>query len=200
LIHNLRKQGLPHKYIDFIDGMLRDRVTTLKFNSYISSPIEINNGIGQGDPLSMVMYQFYNADLVDIPSSKSEDALAYVNNTILLATVDTFNKAHKKLYSIMTRQRGVADWSKTHNSPLEYSKLALINFAHRSNCKESATLQLPQRQIEPSSSTKYLGMILDQNLSWKTQQAHAIEKGTKWAVQIRRIMRTMWGITPKHAR
>ncbi len=140
MIHNLRKQGLPHKYIDFIDGMLRDRVTTLKFNGYISSPIEIDNRIGQGDPLSMVMYQFYNADLVDIPSSKSEDTLAYVNNTILLTTADTFNKAHKKLYSIMTRQRGVADWSKTYNSPLKYSKLMLINFAYRSNCKERATL------------------------------------------------------------
>ena len=140
LIHNLRKCGLPCKYIDFVDSMLHNRVTTLKFNSYISGSIEINNRIGQGDPLSMVIYQFYNADLVDIPSGKSENTLAYINNTILLTTVDTFNGVHKKLYSMMTRQRGVSDWSKVHNSLLIYSKLVLIDFMHRSNHKERATL------------------------------------------------------------
>jgi Reverse transcriptase (RNA-dependent DNA polymerase) len=46
LIHNLRKRGLPRKYVDFIRGMLHDRVTTLRFDSYTSNPIEIDNGIG----------------------------------------------------------------------------------------------------------------------------------------------------------
>jgi hypothetical protein len=47
---------------------------------------------------------------------------------------------------------------------------------------------------------KYLGVILDQNLDWKAQRAHAVKKGTKWAAQIRRIARPSWGITPKYAR
>jgi len=37
---------------------------------------------------------------------------------------------------MMNREGGVEDWSKTHSSPLEYSKLTLINFAHR--CKKEA--------------------------------------------------------------
>jgi ribonuclease HI len=41
---------------------------------------------------------------------------------------------------------------------------------------------------------------LDQNLNWNTQQAYTVEKGTKWASQIRRIARPTWGITPKYAR
>jgi len=31
--------------------MLRDRVTTLKFDGYASDAVQIDNGIGQGDPL-----------------------------------------------------------------------------------------------------------------------------------------------------
>ena len=58
-------------------------------------------------------------------------------------------------------------WSKTQNSPLEYTKLALINFTHRSNSKTRIMLQLPQRQIKPTSSIKYLGIIVDQTLDWK---------------------------------
>jgi hypothetical protein len=87
-----------------------------------------------------------------------------------------------------------------HNSPLEFMKLALIDFAHRSSSKPRTTLQLSQRQVEPSSSMKYLGVIVDQTLSWKVQQAHAIEKGTKWASQIKRLSGPSWGVTPKYAR
>src|SRR6266851_2010686 len=65
-----------------------------------------------------------------------------------------------------------------------------INFIHRNSSKIRTSLQLPQKQIKPTSSTKYLGMVMDQTLSWKVQQAHAIEKGTRWASQIRRIAST----------
>lgn len=200
LIHNLRKRRIPGKYINVVERMLTDRSTTLKFDGYESEPIAIDNGIGQGDPLSMVLYQFYNADLLDIPAGKSEDAIAYVDDTIMIATAESFGEAHTKLESMMCREGGVADWSKTHNSPLEYSKLALMDFAHRSSTKQREPLQLPQRSIEPSSTTRYLGVVIDQSLTWKAQQSHAVEKGTKWASQIRRLAKPSWGISPKHAR
>jgi hypothetical protein len=144
LTHNLRKQGIPRKYVDFVWGMLSGRSIALKFDRYTLDLIEINNGIGQGDPLSMVMYQFYNADLLDIPRVKSEDAIAYIDDTLLIATAEHFEEVHNKLASMMTREGGVTDWSKMHNSPLEYSKLVLIDFMHRNSLKKRAQLQLPQ--------------------------------------------------------
>jgi hypothetical protein len=179
LLQNLKKRGILSKYTEFVSGMLQDRSTMLKFDGYTSDPIKIDNGIGQGDPLSMVLYQLYNTDLLDVPKDKNEDALAYVDNTILLATAKTFSKVHVTLASMMEREGGILEWSKMHNSPLEFSKLALIDFTHRNSRKERSMLQLPQRCIEPVISTKYLGVILDQNLNWKPQQAHAIGKGTK---------------------
>jgi hypothetical protein len=123
-----------------------------------------------------------------------------VDDTPLIATAEHFEEVHIKLANMMTREGGVTDWSKTHNSLLEYSKLALIDFMHRNSSKERTQLQLLQQQLEPSISTKYLGVILDQNLNWKAQQAHAVKKGMKWVTQIRRIVRPSWGITPKYTR
>src|SRR6266853_1802333 len=127
----------------------------LKFDGYILDPINIDNRIRQGDLLSMVLYQFYNTNLLVIPRGKNEDTVAYIDNTIMVATAKSSGE--------------VLDWSKNHNSLLEISKLTLIDSAHRSSCKERAILQLPQRIIEPSSSAKYLGIIVDQNLNWKAQ-------------------------------
>jgi hypothetical protein len=120
--------------------MLKDRITTLKFDGYTSDCIPIDNGIGQGDPLSMVLYQYYNADLLDIPKGADEDAEAYVDDAFMLASDKDFAGAHDKLVRMVCGDGGVENWSKTHSSPLEYSKLALINFAHSSKKLESPTL------------------------------------------------------------
>jgi ribonuclease HI/exonuclease III len=200
LVDNLRKREIPAKYAKFVRNMLEGRVTTLKFDGYASDQIPIDNGIGQGDPLSMVLYQYYNADLLDIPEQDGEDAIAYVDDTIMMATGADFNEAHRKLEDMMCRTGGVGNWSETHSSPLEYSKLALINFAHRHKDMGNPTLQLPQRTIHPGESTKYLGVFIDRKLNWKVQQAYAVEKGAKWMAQIRRLTRPTWGITPKYAK
>jgi len=135
LVHNLRKRGIPRKYTKFVENMLRGTVTTLKFDGYLSAPIHIDNGIGQGDPLSMIMYQYYNADLLDIPTNKDEDAMAFVDDSFMLAIADSFEEAHENLANMMGRAGGVTEWSTTHNSPLEYTKLALMDFAHHQSQK-----------------------------------------------------------------
>ena len=200
LVHNLRKRQIPRRYTNFISEMLDGRSTRLKFDDHTSEPIKIDNGIGQGDPLSMVLYQFYNADILDIPTLSNESAIAYVDDALILATAKDFAATHNTLANMMTREGGIYNWSKTHNSPLEHSKIALIDFAHRNNNKERMNLTLPNIMITPSSSTKYLGVIIDQHLNWKAQHAYAIDKGTKWASQIRRVARPSWGITPNYAR
>jgi hypothetical protein len=101
---------------------------------------------------------------------------------------------------MMSKERGVINWSKTHSSPLKYSKLALINFASRHKNTDNPTLNLPHKVIEPTDSTKYLGTIVNRHLNWKVQQAYVVEKGTKWAAQICCLARPIWGITPKHAK
>src|SRR5216684_3087207 len=199
LIHNLRKRRVPDKLIKFVAGMLNGCETTLKFDDFASDPLAIDNGIGQGDPLSMALYQFYNADILDIPQSKTESAIAYVDDALLLAIASNFVEAHRQLAQMVTREGGVANWSKTHNSLLEYNKLALIDFAHQNNTKPRPTLTLPHGTIDPSTNTRYLGVILDQHLKWMQQLAHITEKGSKWAAQIKRATRPTWGITLKYA-
>jgi hypothetical protein len=87
--------------------MLQERVTALRFDGYTLVPIHIDNGIGQGDPLSMMLYQYYNADLLDIPKVDGELAMAYVDNTIMIATAETFSEAHNKLANMMTRKEAL---------------------------------------------------------------------------------------------
>lgn len=65
LVHNLCKRQIPEVYIAFIRWLLEGRRTKLKFDGFTSEPIDIVNGIGQGDLLSMILYLIYNTDLID---------------------------------------------------------------------------------------------------------------------------------------
>ena len=66
LLHNMKKRHVPAAYVAFLSNLLTGRRTHLKFDDYTSDWFDLDNGIGQGDPLSMLLYLFYNADLLDI--------------------------------------------------------------------------------------------------------------------------------------
>ena len=200
LIANLTKRRVPTAIVRFVNNMLKGRITRLKFDNHESDDIEIDNGIGQGDPLSMVLYQYYNADLLDVPTSPSEHAAAYVDDTILIATAKTFKDTHRILVDMMTREGGALQWAKEHNSKFEMSKLALMDFAHQCKRINRPPLQIADTTIVASKSVKYLGVFLDQHLKWKEQEVYATKKGLTWAAQIRRVVRPDWGLTPKFAR
>ena len=66
LLHNMRRRSIPKQYVIFVSSMLTGCKTRLRFDDYTSDWFELDNGIGQGDPLSMILYLFYNVDILDI--------------------------------------------------------------------------------------------------------------------------------------
>ena len=58
LLHNLKKRKIPEVYVIFMNNLLMGRNTKLKFDNFMSDWFAIDNGIGQGDPLSMILYLY----------------------------------------------------------------------------------------------------------------------------------------------
>ena len=194
LIHNMRMRRLPLEIVTFTDRMLTGRHTQLRFNDTTSDWIPIVNGIGQGDPLSMIAYLIYCADLTDIakPSNK-ETALAFVDDTAFIAVGKTFEETHATLADMMERPNGAMQWSKDHNSKFEVNKFALIDFS-RNKLRNRPTLTIRNTQIKPAEHHRFLGLIVDQELTWKRHAGHAIAKGTEYVLQLRRLSRAAGGI------
>jgi len=71
----MKAQGVPLIYTNFIKTMLINRKTHLKFDDFTSPPLNINNGTTQSCPLSMILYTFYNAPLVETALHKHKTAL-----------------------------------------------------------------------------------------------------------------------------
>ena len=196
LVHNMKKRRIPAVIISFVARMLKGRRTQLRFDDYTSNWFEIRNGIGQGDPLSMLLYIIYDSDLVDTPRSKKELTLAFVDDTVFLAIADTFQEAHDILLNMLTRPGGGFDWSKDHNSRFEASKFALMDFT-MSKTKQRPQMSIRGATIKPVPSHKFLGVILDQELRWKEHAAYAIAKGASHAMLLCRLSSSSHGIPAK---
>ncbi|KAI0933156.1 hypothetical protein AcV7_004711 [Taiwanofungus camphoratus] len=65
--------------------------TMLSFDQFTSDPITIDNGIGQGDMDSMILYAIYNFPLIMVPQGKDEDGGGFIDDTFYMAIADTFD-------------------------------------------------------------------------------------------------------------
>jgi ribonuclease HI/endonuclease/exonuclease/phosphatase family metal-dependent hydrolase len=208
LIHNLKRRRVPTAIVNFVEKLLHNRKTRLKFDDYISDIISITNGIGQGDPLSMLLYILYNADLLDLPDNPAEeDALGYVDDIALFSTGEDFDETTNRLRTMMIKEDGGLQWSRNHNSKFEVSKSAILHFSKKTipdPDSESNRIPLPKpdlvlegQTVKEVTSFKYLGIQIDANLRWKEQAQRATANATKWILQYRRLTRPSTGVKAK---
>ena len=119
----LKSQCIPTQYVCMINSMLSNHKTQLQFDDFTSDPIDITNSTTQGCPLSMLLYAFYNADLINIATGKSELSTRFINNCAFITVANSLDKAHVVLKNMMECTGSRVEWSLSHNSPFELSKL-----------------------------------------------------------------------------
>ena len=204
LIHNLKKRRIPATIINFVKLLLYNRKTQLKFDDYISQPIPIQNRIGQGDPLSMLLYIFYNADILNTPANHDlEDAIGYINYVAIIAIGENLEETTGQLRNLMTRDKGGLEWSRIHNSKFKVNKSAVMHFSRKSipDPDNNSCIPLPRPElilegqlVKETKSYKYLGILIDNCLTWKEQAHRTTANTTKWILQFRRLTKPSTGI------
>jgi hypothetical protein len=208
LLHNLKKCHIPTAYVNFVKQLLTGRRTKLKFDDYLSESMDILNGIGQGNPLSMILYILYNADLLDIPTNEeSEDSLGFVDDIALIAIGNNFTETTARLERMMTEEGGGLQWSHEHNSKFEASKSVVLHATRRTqpdpdNEETRIPLHQPQltiqgKPIQEVATYKYLRIQIDDKLRWNEQAQRGAANATKWLLQFHRLTRLITGVSSK---
>jgi len=140
----------------------------------------------------MLLYIIYNFDLVDIAKGKNELTLAFVDDTAFIVIGKMYQETHAILTDMLEHEGGGYQWSKDHNSRFEPSKFALMDFS-LNRSKAQLPLQTRNVTINPSSSHKFLSVILDQELRWREQANYVLTKGTKYTLLMRHVSGNSWG-------
>ena len=157
---------------------LRNRTTTLCFDDYKTEPLSASYGIPQGSPLSLILYLFYSADLIDLIPHKDRrrTSAGWVDDTLFATEAPTVGETVQALSNLAP---AVCEWRCTHACRFDIAKFNLIHFTRNEVRYFPIPLTFEGVTISPTETAKYLGMIFDRKLRWKPQIALPLPKGPR---------------------
>ena len=160
LMHKLHQYGIrgsTHKWIkDFLSN--RSQEVVLEGKRSLSAPV--NSGVPQGSVLGPSLFLIY---INDLPSYLSQGSTArlFADDCVLYRTINNTEDAKKLQIDLNELQRWERDWLMEFH-PQKCQVLHITN--QRNPIKSSYTIH--NQILNPVDSAKYLGVTLNNKLSW----------------------------------
>ena len=163
LLEKLKLYGLKHKVLDFFHSYLLNRSQVTKYNSFTSkSPKTVTLGVPQGSILGPLLFLLYINDIHH--SSSIPKFLLFADDTALLYTAPTLQELQSSINSSLP---DIATWLMSNRLTLNTHKSTYQLYAPN-NPQPDIHIHINNTPLSRSKSTKYLGVIIDENLKWKS--------------------------------
>ena len=167
LLKKLTYFGIKGVYLDWLNSYLRNRKQFIFYNDKNSSMLDITCGVPQGSILGPLLFLLYINDLQK--ASSIIKPIMFADDTNIF-----FSDKHiTSLFSTMNNElKNIQKWFNSNKLSLNASKTKYI-FFHSQAHSGDIPLKLPKLEINTTtivreSVIKFLGVLLDENLSWKT--------------------------------
>ncbi|MBW0493082.1 hypothetical protein O181_032797 [Austropuccinia psidii MF-1] len=165
----------------------------MKLDSYFSDPIAIDRGLPQGSPLSVTLYLLYNsALLIDnlLTFEDQEILLGFVDDVAHLVSGSSYDKSLKRLHE----QGNLSlNWGLKHGAVFDKKKAKVIVFSHKK-------IAIQETFLFGDQEVKWLGLMLDQKLTFKKQIAKTKAIFLSLYNQLARIIKVTYGINNQEAK
>ena len=193
LNHKILKSKLEHygfrnNFLQFIMSFVEDRNYFVSANGHTSHTKTVNIGVPQGSTLGPLLFLLYINDMVNSSdlmkfSLFADDSTTTYSNSNLNITLNTVKKEFSKVLEWLTANKLIINLQKTH----------LMVFTNKKR-PHSISLNINGNTILETTETKFLGVILDNQLSWHAHVKHISNKISKSAA----ILRILRDIFPLH--
>ena len=166
LLLKLYRYGVRGSMHDLLTSYLDQRKQFIKCDGVSSSQLSVDVGVPQGSILGPLLFLIH---LNDLKYSTNLQTINFADDTLLYQTIDNTEGVQEKLTHEMKK---VKSWMNVNHLRLNASKTKFMVFHPKKyKYKKLTNLKLKldsDNEIEQVKQFKYLGLIIDQDLSWKS--------------------------------
>ena len=172
LLHKLSFYGVRGNVLSFIRSYLTNRRQYVNVNGSSSGVKDVSVGVPQGSVLGPLFFNIFINDICKISSAKkilfADDAVFYITDSSFQSCIYKLNQLINQLSEWLLNNKLIANVSKT--------KLMVFTPKH---IKDLPDIYFNNEILEWVTNIKYLGMIIDNDLSFISHSRQVFRKLSK---------------------
>jgi hypothetical protein len=169
LIQKLEYYGIKGNNLALFQNYLTERKQYVEFNNTKSEMLEINTGVPQGSILGPLLFIIYINDMSKV--SKIFAFIIYADDTTLSSILSAF-KARTNQVNIETKINNelskICIWLTVNKLSLNVGKTKFTLFHTKQKKVKAPIIKINDNIIERLTDFNFLGLIINENLSWKS--------------------------------
>lgn len=181
LLHKLSNYGIRGSLLDWITDFLNDRKQQVILQNKKSQSCTVLSGVPQGSVLGPLLFNLF---INDLPSKVISKIRLYADDVIL------YREIHSEAdVSILQKDLdSIAQWADTWLMKLNLSKCEHLTITNKKSPLNS-TYNLNSHPLCKVTSAKYLGVIINHNLSWSDHIVAISNKANSMRAFLQRNLR-----------
>lgn len=171
-------RGIVHKLIrSFLSD--REQITEIASLCYRTNHVKIHHsrprsvkfGVPQGSVLGPLLFIIY---INDLPKSTNLNMTLFADDSTVLCSEQNMPALALKINNSL---KSIIEWMEINNLQINYKKCAYLNFKQR-NQDETCDLEIHHKgnTIEENKVSRFLGLHVDQGMTWKVHVDHVCSK------------------------
>ena len=181
LIHKLHEMNFPHYLINWYHDFLTHRPQRVKIDSQFSTIKVLSNGCPQGCVSSPLLYIIYTNDC--IATQENCSIIKYADDTAILGLLtDATSEA-----CYIQQVEDFCNWCSDNHLQLNVAKTKEQIFDFRRGSSKMSNIKINQQEVQKVTEFKYLGLVIDSDLKFKSHTANVIKKSSQRLYILRKL-------------
>ena len=176
IIFKLKQNGISGNLLDLLSNFLRNRKQRVVLHGQTSSWADVNAGVPQGSILGPLLFLIYVNDLAD---GLSSNAKLFPDDTSLFSVVHDANTTAKELNNDLVKINRWAYQCKMSFNPDPSKQAQEVIFSRKTKKEYHPPLAFNNNNVLETNSQKYLGVVLDNHLSFEDHLKMILNKVNK---------------------
>ena len=162
LLEQLKALNFDSNAVSMIKSFLRFRIQKVILPSCTSDWIQLYQGVPRGTGLGPLLFNIYVNSLYTCIDHKSS-VVQYADDTMVFTSS---KKIESAVESLELNVNKICDFFEKHQLTLNADKTEFITLQTKNNKYKDTNLIVKDEVIRSSSTVKYLGVYLDQNVTF----------------------------------